>query len=774
MQQFPLGRFGVMALLDIPSQTFRLLALCLLLASSAAFPGTPNPGPIKQATPTWPFNPPRDEFLSSALLDLRSLNERQAGETGFVRVGTDVGFVRGDGAPIRFWAVNTEVGRHPFVRKPLGPAVAPDLARHARFLAKRGVNMVRLHRQLSPDLAANPHAAITDINATEREGIWRTVAAMRAEGIYTTLSPYWAGPMKFAPAWGIAGGAAQPAWGLLFFDPTLQHAYKAWLRQLLLPKNPYTGVPLGHDPSVAIIQIQNEDSLLFWTVDAIKGAQREALETRFGEFLRNEHGSLANAVARWGSERIDAQTLAAGRAPLLPIWELTQTPGARRATRHADQTEFLTRTMFEFNRDIVRYLRDELGVKALVNAGNWKTANTLRLNDAERWSYTAGDVDAANVFTTGLHKGRHEGWAIVEGDTFTNVSVLRNPQLLPVALKQSAGRPMLVTEGQWVPPNGYAAEGPFLVAAYSSLLGIAGYYWFTTGDEGFAAPGSANGYLPSQGKWQFGTPEVLGSFPAAALAYRRGYIDAGAPAVHEYRALADLWARAAPLATEGTSFDPNRDSGSDAPASPNHATALANAAAFLTGPVRVTFGGSTTANSAALPPIDARNARIRSNTGQIVLNAARGFCTLDAPKVQGVAAFFETTPSHTLSDVKFESGNHYGAAIAVSMDGLPLATSHSVLLQYATQSRPSGWQTESTSIPLPSGKPTPGFRVTAHGRAPWQVAAARLRVTINNPNLNRATALDMNGMPIGELPIERGALGVSFAFPANAMYVVLR
>ena len=132
----------------------------------------------------------------------------------------------------------------------------------------------------------------------------------------------------------------------------------------------------------------------------------------------------------------------------------------------------------------------------------------------------------------------------------------------------------------------------------------------------------------------------------------------------------------------------------------------------------MTFGSSTTANSAAAPPIDARNARIRSNTGQIVLDAARGFCTLDAPKVQGVAASFETTPSHSLSDVKFESGNHYGAAIAVSMDGLPLATSRSVLLQYATQSRPSGWQTEPTSIPLPSAKPTPGFRVTAHGRAP--------------------------------------------------------
>ena len=55
-----------------------------------------------------------------------------------------------------------------------------------------------------------------------------------------------------------------------------------------------------------------------------------------------------------------------------------------------------------------------------------------------------------------------------------------------------------------------------------------------------------------------------------------------------------------------------------------------------------------------------------------------------------MAAHFGSAPSHTLSDVKFESGNAYGAAMAVSMDGLPLVTSRSVLLQYATQSRPSG------------------------------------------------------------------------------------
>ena len=249
------------------------------------------------APSTWAFTPPRDEFSADSLLDLRSLNERTAGETGFVRIDARGDFIRGDGQPIRFWAVNSDVARGPFVAKPLGPKTAPDLARHARFLAKRGVNLVRQHRQISPPTSA----PIGDINRAERDAIWRMVAAMRTEGIYSVISPYWAGPMKFSKDWAVAGGADQSAFGLLFFDPVLQGAYKSWLKQLFTEKNPYSGVPLARDASVALVQIQNEDSLLFWTVGGIKGAQRAALETRFAQFAADKHGSVAKALAAGAS-----------------------------------------------------------------------------------------------------------------------------------------------------------------------------------------------------------------------------------------------------------------------------------------------------------------------------------------------------------------------------------------------------------------------------------------------------------------------------------------
>lgn len=448
-----------------------------------------------------------------------------------------------------------------------------------------------------------------------------------------------------------------------------------------------------------------------------------------------------------------------------------------RAARLADQTEFLTRTMADFNRDIVDYLRKELGVRALINAGNWKTASTLRLNDAERWSYTPGEVDAVNRYNSGLHQGPDNGWALRNGDRYTSPSALLDPTLLPTNLKQTVGRPMLVTEGAWVLPHAYAAEGPWLVSAYSSLNGVDAYYWFSTSDEGWSPPQSANGYEPSQAKWQFATPEMLGSFPAAALAYRQGLIRRGAPVLTEQRTLADLWARRTPAIAEESGFDPNRDAG-DAAARPSASTGV-TPLAFLTGPVQVAFregGGPPVANaSASLDGLIDKH-RVRSVTRELALDFERGFATVDAPQAQGVTGFFLRAPKHRLTDVDFESANAYGAAWVVAMDGKALKDSQRVLVQYATQSRPEAWADAPVAVqPEQKGAaPLKGHEIVSYGRAPWRVVKAQLRVTVRNPKLSSATVLDMNGLPAGTVPLDRSEGAVSFAFPATAMHVLLR
>lgn len=716
---------------------------------------------------TWAFEPKPDDFRPDALLDLRYLNEKTAGESGYITADAGGDFRLGNGKPVRFWAVNTNVGRDvPFQPRPLGRQTAPDLARHARFLAKRGVNMVRLHAQISPD----PAKKLTDIDEKERDWIWRSVAAMKKEGIYTTLSPYWMVPMKFGKEWGLPGGADQSAAGLLFFDPTLQKGYRAWLRALLAEKNPYTGIPLAKDLSLAIFEIQNEDSLLFWTFGNIKGAQKRNLGKLFGSFAATKYGSLDKAKAAWGSAALPEDDLGAGVLDFFNLWEVGQKQSADRARRLGDQIEFLTETMRRFNADTVAFLRDELGCKALVNAGNWRTADQTRLQDAERYSYLPTQVDAVNKYFGGLRRGPNEGWAIVNGDKFTSPSILTEPRSAPFAIKLTAGRPMLVTESSWVMPNGRGAEGPFLTAAYQSLSGLDGYYWFATGDDEWSAPKSANGYMPSQEKWIFGYPDVLGTFPGAALMYRSGYVKRGTPAVLEVRRPEDLWQRRTPVITEEPGFDPNRDATDVAVGS--GVVAGVDQLAFFVGPVEVRFSGSPS-ESKSIASQFIGDGEVRSDTGQLKLNYQTGFCTVDTPSAQGVAAFFDKRSRFDLTDVTFDCKNPYGSVLAVSMDGLPLKSSKKVLVQVGTQSRPTGWQEKAAKVDVGNGKSIDGLEVVSYGKAPWQVVQPVLTVTVNNRLLRKASVLDMNGNAAGVVSLGQVGGSVRFAFPHGAMYVVL-
>ena len=271
------------------------LALPLVLLNTACradTPAQPRPGAPSEgrtarvpSAERWAFAPETDPFSPAALLDLRSLNEKVAGEHGFIVATPDGDFARAnDHQPIRFWAVDE------YIQEKDDDAA---LAHKARWLAKRGVNMVRVHTQITPEKAEDP---LTGVNQKAIERVWRLVAAMKREGIYTVISPYWAN--IGAKGYTAAGGEFH---GLLYFQPALQSAYKAWLKALYATPVPQLGgTTLAKEPAVAIIQLQNEDSLLFWTTGVMKGQMLSDLRGKFGDFLKAKYGSLVAANTAWG------------------------------------------------------------------------------------------------------------------------------------------------------------------------------------------------------------------------------------------------------------------------------------------------------------------------------------------------------------------------------------------------------------------------------------------------------------------------------------------
>jgi hypothetical protein len=459
---------------------------------------------------------------------------------------------------------------------------------------------------------------------------------------------------------------------------------------------------------------------------------------------------------------------------------MTQAQSGGKARRVTDEVTFYAETQRAFYAQMVAFYRDTLGCRQLINACNWQSADRVKLEDIERWTYTVADVIAVNrYYNGGAHTGDNSSWRIDPGHRFSQRPALLQPRELPINLKQVVGHPMIVSESSWVSPLAYQSEGPFLIAAYQSLTGVDAFYWFTATKPEYALDPFLN-FLNLGGqhpifKWSASIPTIIGGFPAASLMFRKGYIKQGAPVVHEERSLASLWQRDPPIIAEGRSFDPNRDRG-HALGSAELRTG-ADPLAFLVGPVEVKYGGDAARTRVVdlSRYIDHEKKIVRSITGEVTLDQGRGLCTVDTPGAQGACGFLAKAGEIRLKDVTIRSRNNYATVAVVSMDGGPLASSRRVLVQVGTSARPTGWKTRAAEFPDEDGKTMlQGFEVVSTGTPPWQVVNTELDVVVHNPALTKATLLDPAGYRAQDFPGTRDGTAFALRLPQSAMYVILQ
>lgn len=716
---------------------------------------------------SWAFEPKPDPFGPDALLDLRSLNEKESGETGFIRLAKDGNsFVKGNGQPIRFWACGSDVYR----KSP------EDMDRHCRFLAKLGVNMVRLHTTIAK---TDEGAAITDVNEQEIAGVFRFVKAAKENGIYLTISPYY-GHHKTPRSWKLEGyGPEQMPWGAIFIDPRMQDGYRSWTRELYTRKNPHTGLALRDDPTVAILQVHNEDSMFFWTWQSLPEPQNRRLAKLFAEWLVRKHGSLDKARAAWDGHQEKGDDPAGGTVALLSTWHLTQNWPGGLGRRVRDQVQFMAEHQRAFYASMGAYLRKELGCKQLLNATNWRTADDLKLKEIERWTYAALDIDAENEYygSDYQHVGENNGYRIDPDHFFVNESCLKKPLELTTNFKSQLGHPFIVTETSWKHPNLYQSEGPFLVAGYQSLGGVDIVYWFSATDACWILDPrrpwwNVRGMNPLD-KWSCSVPMLMGMFPANAVVFRRGYLREGEPVVRESRTLDELWDRKPPIIDDDEIYGVSRETAECG--STRRPDGRVSRAAFLVGPVQYELGSDTARAdvkdfSSCLQPTQQR---ILSNTGQLALDYGKGICTMNAPCAQGVTGFLKSAGGRfALSDVTIDSANEYASISVVSLDGQPLKNSRRILVQVGTTARLTGW--EEREVEFPFAKTTVrGMQIVNTGRPPWRIANTQVSVTLKNRAITRAVRLDVGGYPAEEVPLQSKGDARTVELPPETMYLVL-
>ena len=720
------------------NSTKHLLILSVLLAGAQA--------PAADDADWFAFNPSPDAFAESPI-DLRWLNEKFAGEHGVIAARGDEFMHSASQEPVRFWAVNG----------PPSNLSREEMQRCARRLAKYGVNLVRMHG------AMFDKAGDADLKKISRSQ--ETVAALKAEGIYSHLSiyfPLWMTPPATHPWLKGYDGKKHP-FAALLFNPEFQEHYRSWWKAVLLTPDA-NGKRLVDEPALFALEIQNEDSFFFWTFnpDQIPDAQMQILETQFAAWLKQKHGSLDAALEKWVGQKVKRDNFAEGRAGFRPLWNLFNDKSAR----DKDTVRFLFETQRNFYADTVKFLRS-LGFKGLITPSNWHTASPEVFGPLERWSYTTGDFIDRHGYFSVAHKGENAEWSIRNGHTYADRSALRFENSAPGLPKQFVhpamdvtydGKPSMISETTWTRPNRFRSEAPLYLASFGALQGSDAIVHFALdGADWSVKPGFW------MQPWTLMAPSQAAQFPAAALLYRRGLLKSGDVLAKIDLNTNDLLNLKGTPLPQDANFDELRLK--DVPQGTEVKSGQRiDPLIHYAGRTEVSFTatpGKTTLQDLK-PLVDRAAGIVRSSTRELTLDYNKGLLTINAPAAQGASGNLKSGNVITLKDFSLQSDLDNVHVILVSLDGDPIARSRRMLLQVMSEERASGFATEDAGNGL--------RKITDIGRDPWQVKKLQGTVKFKSGSELKIQPLDFHGYPKGD-PIR----GAEFKLaPETVYYLVTR
>ncbi len=190
------------------------------------------------------------------------------------------------GKPYKFWGVNFAAGGA-FPTKTLSPSIAGRMR-------KMGINLIRFHHMDNP-WAGNDNSLVNStttrsLNPTTLDRLDFMISEMKRNSIYANINLNVS--RTFTRGDGVAGADSLPEFGkgVTIFDPQLIDLQREYARQLLTHVNPYTQKTFADDPTVAMVEIINENSLYgMWKDNTLKPLTK-------GGGLLQRHSSLLDSL----------------------------------------------------------------------------------------------------------------------------------------------------------------------------------------------------------------------------------------------------------------------------------------------------------------------------------------------------------------------------------------------------------------------------------------------------------------------------------------------
>ncbi len=274
--------------------------LACAVPSAAQAPAAPKPPVL------FPFVLPWDDASPGTITDVSFLNAKPAGVHGYI-VAKNGHFVETNTKTrVRFLGVN-------FAAKDAFPSHA-DAEKVAARIAKLGINLVRLHHMDNSDWGQD--ASIWDYGYKDRQHLSAVqldkldyfISQLKQNGVYVNLNLHVS--RQFSEADGFPASVSQISTSfdkrVDEFDRRMILLQKNYARDLLTHVNPYTNLPYVSDPAVAVVEINNENSLVGdpWEglgagLDTLPEPFRGELTGFWNAWLLKKYGTDAKLSAAW-------------------------------------------------------------------------------------------------------------------------------------------------------------------------------------------------------------------------------------------------------------------------------------------------------------------------------------------------------------------------------------------------------------------------------------------------------------------------------------------
>ncbi|NIA15134.1 MAG: hypothetical protein GWP08_13765 [Nitrospiraceae bacterium] len=635
--------------------------------------------------------------------DMSFLNSEPAGALGRVVIH-DGHFVDGHGRRLRLLGTNLTFGAA-FPAKDQAPLIAG----HMR---KLGLNAVRFHHM---DKAPAPRGIwLPDFSGFDPEQLDRLdwlIYQFKLHGIYTNLNLHvsWSYREKIYEA----PQAFRYGKGIDNFYPPYIVLQQEYARALLTHRNPYTSLTYAEDPAVIVVELNNENSLTDKRLEDLRALPEPYLGELTGQWQQWLRKRYTNTEAlRMAWEKMYPSSEEASPDSGLPSgWSLDAgnialPRDSAGLAQRADFQQFLSDTECRYVRDMIRYLKEDLGVKAAVICtqgsygglqGFFREGTLSDFIDLhEYWEHprfpgTPWDADNWYIPNTSMV-------AAQDGGTLARLAWGRTPD-----------KPFTVSEYDHPAPNDHAAEMFPMLASFAAFQDWDGIYQYNyQSEQGRYENQCISGYFDL-----YSHPGKLVFLPIAALMYRMRAVDAGIDPILAAIPTGDL---ALQVVLHGA-----------LPSFSNEQLTMA-----LDRPVghRLTSG----TGPFRMPDAESVTGIHVSTTGQIRWDSTvkeRASYTVNAPAVRAAVGYIMGRELQ-LGDMrihvtKAESG--WATVAAGALDGKPLAESSKILVVAVGRVENSnmGWNADRTSVGRHLGTaPTVAEGISAVLRIPGGMKVAAL------------------------------------------------